>query len=51
MYHLAEDNLVAVGYVVGLDYGNPYLNPFKTFQTFKTHPTIAPYFEGGTRIR
>jgi len=49
-YHLAEDNLVAVGYVIGLDYTNPYIHPFKTFQQFKTHPKVAPMFEGGTRI-
>ena len=41
---------MAVGFVVGLDYDNPYLNPFKTFQKYKTHPAIAPTFEGGTRI-
>jgi len=50
LYHLSEDNLVAVGFVVGLDYTNPYLHPFKTFQQFKTHPSVAPIFEGGTRI-
>jgi len=50
LYHLAEDNLVALGFVIGLDYTNPYLNPFKTFQQFKTHPSVAPTFEGGTRI-
>ena len=50
LYHLADDNLVAVGFVVGLDYKNPYLHPFKTFQQFKTHPAIRPTFEGGTRI-
>jgi electron-transferring-flavoprotein dehydrogenase len=50
LYHLAEDNLVAVGFVIGLDYTNPYLHPFKTFQQFKTHPSVAPIFEGGTRI-
>lgn len=50
LYHLSEDNLVAVGFVVGLDYSNPYLHPFKTFQQFKTHPSVAPTFEGGTRI-
>jgi len=50
LYHLADDNLVAVGFVIGLDYDNPYLNPFKTFQKYKTHPAIAPTFEGGTRI-
>lgn len=50
LYHLAEDNLVAVGFVIGLDYKNPYLHPFKTFQQFKTHPSVRPTFEGGTRI-
>lgn len=50
LYHLAEDNLVAVGFVIGLDYTNPYLHPFKSFQQFKTHPSVAPIFEGGTRI-
>jgi electron-transferring-flavoprotein dehydrogenase len=49
LYHL-ENNQVAVGYVVGLDYQNPYLNPFEEFQRFKTHPAIRPYFEGGRRI-
>ena len=48
---MADDNLVAVGFVIGLDYKNPYLHPFKTFQQFKTHPSVAPLFEGGTRIR
>ena len=50
LYHLNDDNLVAVGYVVGLDYENTYLHPFKTFQQFKTHPSVAPTFEGGERI-
>lgn len=49
IYHL-EDNQVAVGYVVGLDYSNPYLDPFKEFQRFKTHPAVRPLFEGGKRI-
>src|SRR5215510_5924380 len=49
LYHL-ENNQVAVGFVVGLDYKNPYLNPFEEFQRFKTHPAIRPYFEGGRRI-
>jgi len=49
LYHL-EDNQVAVGFVVGLDYQNPYLSPFQEFQRFKTHPKIRPYFEGGKRI-
>ena len=50
LYHLADDNLVAVGFVIGLDYKNPYIHPFKTFQQFKTHPNVRPTFEGGTRI-
>ncbi|OHX14888.1 electron transfer flavoprotein-ubiquinone oxidoreductase [Chromobacterium sphagni] len=49
LYHL-EDNLVAVGFVVGLDYQNPYLSPFEEFQRFKTHPAIKKVFEGGRRI-
>jgi electron-transferring-flavoprotein dehydrogenase len=49
LYHL-ENNQVAVGFVVGLDYKNPYLDPFAEFQRFKTHPVIAPVFEGGRRI-
>ncbi|TWH35969.1 MULTISPECIES: electron transfer flavoprotein-ubiquinone oxidoreductase [unclassified Aminobacter] len=49
LYHL-EDNLVAVGFVVHLNYKNPYLSPFEEFQRFKTHPAIAPTFEGGKRI-
>lgn len=49
MYHL-EDNLVAVGFVIGLDYSNPYLSPFEEFQRFKTHPAIRSVFKGGRRI-
>jgi electron-transferring-flavoprotein dehydrogenase len=49
LYHL-EDGQVAVGFVIGLDYKNPYLNPFEEFQRFKTHPSIRPFFEGGRRI-
>ncbi len=49
IYHL-EDNQVAVGFVVGLDYENPHLSPFDEFQRFKTHPAIRPLFEGGRRI-
>jgi electron-transferring-flavoprotein dehydrogenase len=44
------DRKVAVGFVVGLDYANPYLDPFMEFQRFKTHPAIRPLFEGGRRI-
>ena len=50
MYHLAEDRQVAVGFVVHLDYENPYLAPFEEFQRFKTHPAIRPFFEGGKRL-
>jgi electron-transferring-flavoprotein dehydrogenase len=49
LYHL-ENNQVAVGFVVGLDYQNPHLSPFEEFQRFKQHPSIRPYFEGGRRI-
>ncbi|MCH9670699.1 MAG: electron transfer flavoprotein-ubiquinone oxidoreductase [Gammaproteobacteria bacterium] len=49
LYHL-EDNQVVVGFVVGLDYENPYLSPFDEFQRFKTHPKIRGVFEGGRRV-
>ena len=49
LYHL-EGNKVAVGFVVGLDYSNPWLSPFEEFQRYKTHPAIAPTFEGGKRL-
>jgi len=49
LYHL-ENNQVAVGFVVGLDYENPYLSPFHEFQRFKTHPAIRGFFEGGKRL-
>ncbi|QDF97505.1 electron transfer flavoprotein-ubiquinone oxidoreductase [Azoarcus sp. DD4] len=49
VYHL-EDNLVAVGYVVGLNYSNPHLSPFEEFQRYKTHPEIRKYLEGGKRL-
>ena len=49
LYHL-EDRQVAVGFVIGLDYKNPFLNPFEEFQRFKTHPVIRPFFEDGRRI-
>ncbi len=49
LYHL-NDNLVAVGMVVGLDYANPWLSPFEEFQRYKTHPAIRGTFEGGKRI-
>ncbi|SOC39992.1 flavin-dependent dehydrogenase [Rhizobium subbaraonis] len=49
LYHL-EDNLVAVGFVVHLNYKNPWLYPFEEFQRFKTHPAIRGTFEGGKRL-
>ena len=49
LYHL-ENNQVAVGYVVGLAYQNPYLSPYEEFQRYKTHPEIRRFFEGGKRI-
>ncbi|KAK7601527.1 hypothetical protein V9T40_008968 [Parthenolecanium corni] len=51
LYHLKEDSpLIAIGFVIGLDYTNPYLSPFKEFQRFKHHPSITATLEGGTRI-
>ncbi|XP_072351881.1 electron transfer flavoprotein-ubiquinone oxidoreductase, mitochondrial isoform X4 [Scyliorhinus torazame] len=51
LYHLNEgEPLVALGFVVGLDYQNPYLNPFKEFQRWKHHPSVAPTLEEGKRI-
>ncbi|KFB44499.1 AGAP005894-PA-like protein [Anopheles sinensis] len=51
LYHLNEPTpLVAVGFVIGLDYVNPYLSPFQEFQRFKTHPKVRGTFEGGSRI-
>jgi electron-transferring-flavoprotein dehydrogenase len=49
LYHF-DDNLVAVGFVVHLNYENPTLSPFDEFQRFKTHPAIREVFEGGKRI-
>ncbi|HEY4073258.1 MAG TPA: electron transfer flavoprotein-ubiquinone oxidoreductase [Herbaspirillum sp.] len=49
LYHM-ENNQVAVGYVVGLAYENPYLSPYEEFQRYKTHPEIRKFFEGGKRI-
>ncbi len=49
LYHM-ENNLVAIGYVVGLDYTNPYLSPYEEFQRYKTHPAIRTFLEGGKRI-
>lgn len=49
LYHL-EGNRVAVGYVVHLDYANPYLSPFDEFQRFKTHPALREVFTNGERL-
>src|SRR5215510_9528781 len=49
LYHF-ENRQVAVGFVIGLDYRNPFLNPFEEFQRFKIHPAIRPLFEDGRRI-
>src|SRR6185437_1395507 len=49
LYHL-ENRQVVAGFVVGLDYENPFLSPFEEFQRFKTHPAIRPTFVGGRRI-
>jgi len=49
VYHL-ENNHVAIGLIVGLDYKNPYLDPFQEFQRLKHHPAIQPLLEGGKRI-
>ncbi len=49
IYH-AENNQVLVGFVVHLNYANPYLSPYQEFQRFKTHPMVAELLEGGKRV-
>lgn len=50
LYHLNEPTpLVAVGFVIGLDYQNPYVSPYLEFQRFKHHPSVKGLFEGGKR--
>ena len=49
LYHL-EGNLVSVGFVIGLDYQNPWLSPFEEMQRWKTHPAIRSHIEGGKRL-
>ena len=49
LYHFGK-NLVSFGFVVGLDYKNPWLSPFEEMQRFKTHPDVRGHFEGGRRI-
>ena len=49
LYHF-DDRLVSVGFVVHLNYENPYLSPYEEFQRFKTHPLVRATFEGGKRL-
>ncbi|MDQ3245963.1 MAG: electron transfer flavoprotein-ubiquinone oxidoreductase [Pseudomonadota bacterium] len=49
LYH-QENNQIALGFVVALDYQNPYLSPFEEFQRWKTHPAVRAEFEGGRRV-
>ncbi|MFN3297540.1 electron transfer flavoprotein-ubiquinone oxidoreductase, partial [Caldimonas sp.] len=49
LYHL-EDNKVTLGFVIGLDYQNPWLSPFEEMQRWKTHPAIRAHIEGGKRL-
>jgi electron-transferring-flavoprotein dehydrogenase len=49
LYHWG-DNLISYGFVVGLDYSNPWLSPFDEMQRLKTHPTMRKFFEGGRRL-
>nr|XP_039269664.1 electron transfer flavoprotein-ubiquinone oxidoreductase, mitochondrial-like [Styela clava] len=51
IYHLNEgEPMISVGFVIGLDYTNPYMSPFREFQRFKHHPSVRDIFEGGKRI-
>ena len=49
LYHFGE-NLISYGFVIGLDYTNPWLSPFEEMQRFKTHPDVRKHFAGGRRI-
>lgn len=49
IYHYGK-NLVSIGFVVHLDYSNPYLSPYEEFQRFKSHPSIRPLLDGGQRL-
>jgi electron-transferring-flavoprotein dehydrogenase len=49
LYHL-EENLIEIGFVVGLNYSNPFLSPFEEMQRHKTHPAVRKYLEGGKRL-
>jgi electron-transferring-flavoprotein dehydrogenase len=48
--YMLGDNLVSIGFVIGLDYPNPWLSPFDEFQRFKLHPAVRGFLEGGKRI-
>ncbi|XP_057731691.1 electron transfer flavoprotein-ubiquinone oxidoreductase, mitochondrial [Arachis stenosperma] len=50
LYHM-KDNQISIGFVVALNYQNPFMNPYEEFQKFKHHPAIRPYLEGGTVIQ
>ncbi|ASY30257.1 electron transfer flavoprotein-ubiquinone oxidoreductase [Taylorella equigenitalis] len=49
LYHL-DNNLISVGFAIGLNYSNPWMSPFEEFQRFKTHPDIRKILEGGKRL-
>ncbi len=49
MYHM-KGGLISIGFVIHLNYKNPYLSPFDEFQRMKTHPMVRPYLEGGKRL-
>jgi len=49
LYHM-ENNQISIGYVVGLDYQNPWLSPYEEMQRFKTHPKISSLLAGGRRV-
>ena len=49
LYHFGA-NLISYGFVIGLDYRNPWLSPFDEMQRFKTHPAVRGHFAGGRRI-
>ena len=48
--HHLDNNKVSIGFVIGLDYKNPYLSPYMEFQRFKHHPEIKKILDGGRRI-
>jgi flavin-dependent dehydrogenase len=52
LYHLKDDGkyYISLGYVIGLDYTNPYLSPYQEFQRLKLHPAIRKYLDGAKRV-